>query len=197
MRVRLKYRDELFPTTTSGSVYHYVYRGNNIYDPDLTGTGHQPMGFDQWAALYSQFQVISSSCKLQGTDTSSTSAPSTLVVSLCPTISSTDIASYQPTTVGELPYAKQKIFFNHQSNQADNVLYQTIRTAKCLGSPGANIIGAVDYSGLSSGTAPTRGYYWHINLQDVGENASVVDVQLYVEIEYEVVWWARLSPPES
>jgi hypothetical protein len=155
------------------------------------------MGFDQWAALYTQFQVTGSSCRLKGTDTSSTSAPSTLAVSLCPTINSTDINSYQPTTVGELPYGKQTIFFNHNASQVSNVLYQKIRTSRILGAPAADLVGSVDYSGLTTGTAPTRGFYWHINLQDVGESASVADVQLYVEVEYDVVFWARLSPAES
>jgi hypothetical protein len=169
-----------------------------MYDPDLTGTGHQPMGYDQWSALYSQFQVLSSHCRLRGTDTSGTSAPSTLAVSLCPTISSTDINAYQPTTVGELPYSKQKIFFNHNASQVDNQLATSVRTARILGSPAADLIGSVDYSGISvAGTAPTRGFYWHINLQDVGESASVADVQLFVEIEYDVVFWARSSPAES
>jgi hypothetical protein len=197
MRVKMKYRDELFPTTSSGSVYSYVYRGNNIYDPDLTGTGHQPMGYDQWAALYSQFQVVASSCNIRGTDTSTSATVQAMTVSLCPTINSSDINAYQPTTVGELPYGKQKIFFSHYSNQLGNRIDSHMRTSRILGAPAADIVGSVDYAGLVSGTEPTRGFYWHINLQDVGESISIADVQLYVEVEYEVVFWARVSPAES
>jgi len=35
------------------------FRLNDCYDPDYTGTGHQPMGFDQMMAFYSTFRVLS------------------------------------------------------------------------------------------------------------------------------------------
>lgn len=35
----------------------YVFSLNNLYDPNVTGTGHQPLGFDQLAALYRYFVV--------------------------------------------------------------------------------------------------------------------------------------------
>jgi len=30
---------------------------NSLYDPNSTGTGHQPMGFDQWALHYNEYVV--------------------------------------------------------------------------------------------------------------------------------------------
>lgn len=30
---------------------------NGLYDPDITGAGHQPRGFDQWIALYKRYKV--------------------------------------------------------------------------------------------------------------------------------------------
>lgn len=35
----------------------YVWRMNSLYDPDQTGTGHQPMAHDQWATLYKKYRV--------------------------------------------------------------------------------------------------------------------------------------------
>lgn len=35
-----------------------VFRLNSIYDPDYTGSGHQPYGYDQMALLYKQYKVI-------------------------------------------------------------------------------------------------------------------------------------------
>lgn len=34
-----------------------VYRINSLFDPDLTGTGHQPMYFDQIAQIYQKYLV--------------------------------------------------------------------------------------------------------------------------------------------
>lgn len=37
-----------------------VYRANDMFDPEVALGGHQPMGFDQWMALYDHFTVIGS-----------------------------------------------------------------------------------------------------------------------------------------
>lgn len=54
---RLRYCDSITLTTTSGSVGSYVLRANDLFDPDFTGTGHQPMGFDQMMVFYNHFTV--------------------------------------------------------------------------------------------------------------------------------------------
>lgn len=36
-----------------------VFSANNLFDPNYTGTGHQPMFFDNYAALYSKYKVNS------------------------------------------------------------------------------------------------------------------------------------------
>jgi len=41
-------------TSTAGSVSTYKYSANGLYDPDITGTGDQPMGWDQMMLLYNQ-----------------------------------------------------------------------------------------------------------------------------------------------
>lgn len=47
----------------------YVFRANSVYDPDFTGTGHQPMMFDTYMALYDHYQVKWSSIKVINTPT--------------------------------------------------------------------------------------------------------------------------------
>jgi len=59
MTMKLKYAENIRHTITAGFV-QYVWRANGIYDPNVTGTGHQPMYFDQMMALYNHFVVISS-----------------------------------------------------------------------------------------------------------------------------------------
>jgi hypothetical protein len=55
--VRLNYSDYDKFTATTGVLAKYQYRLNSAYDPDFTGTGHQPLGFDQWAAYYNHYVV--------------------------------------------------------------------------------------------------------------------------------------------
>jgi len=42
-----------------GTCSGYVFNLSSIFDPDVTGTGHQPLGHDQFALLYHHYQVIS------------------------------------------------------------------------------------------------------------------------------------------
>lgn len=35
----------------------YVFRLNSLYDPNLTGVGHQPQGYDQMAQFYNTYRV--------------------------------------------------------------------------------------------------------------------------------------------
>lgn len=42
----------------AGVTASYVFAANGLYDPNVTGAGHQPMGFDQIIALYNQYVVI-------------------------------------------------------------------------------------------------------------------------------------------
>lgn len=61
MRVRLVYGEQFtLDPGASGVPAQQVWRANDCYDPDFTGAGHQPRGFDQWMALYGTGQVIKS-----------------------------------------------------------------------------------------------------------------------------------------
>ncbi len=50
-----RYSEVLTFTLVSGAVQSYSFRANSLFDPDRTGTGHQPLGFDQLSALYNRY----------------------------------------------------------------------------------------------------------------------------------------------
>jgi len=49
-------------TSTVGAFAVYDYAANGLFDPDITGGGHQPYGFDQWTTFYSKLTVVRSKC---------------------------------------------------------------------------------------------------------------------------------------
>lgn len=60
-------------TTTGGVVgITHTFGLNACFDPDITGVGHQPMGWDQWAKFYGLYKVWKCDVKLRpmhfGTD---------------------------------------------------------------------------------------------------------------------------------
>lgn len=57
--VKLRYVEH-FTLDYVASIPEYRFRANSIFDPNYTGTGHQPMGRDQWAELYQRYIVVGS-----------------------------------------------------------------------------------------------------------------------------------------
>jgi len=56
---RLRYSSTFGGATASGAITStYVIRANDLFDPDFSGTGHQPMGFDQMMTFYNHFCVV-------------------------------------------------------------------------------------------------------------------------------------------
>ncbi len=64
-RCALRYaQTKTYTTGASGvSGTENAFSLNSLYDPDITGVGHQPYGFDQVASLYSKYLVMS--CDVQ------------------------------------------------------------------------------------------------------------------------------------
>jgi hypothetical protein len=44
-------------TSSTATASTYVFRLNSLFDPDLTGTGHQPYQYDQVSGLYGSYRV--------------------------------------------------------------------------------------------------------------------------------------------
>lgn len=62
--LKLTYRDNGFNIATILGQTHYLFRGNGPYDPDFSGFGVQPYGYDQVAPLYNTYNVKASSIKV-------------------------------------------------------------------------------------------------------------------------------------
>lgn len=60
LKTTLRYYDNVAINPGAGTAGSHVFIANGMYDPDFTGTGHQPRGFDQIMALYDHFVVIGS-----------------------------------------------------------------------------------------------------------------------------------------
>lgn len=60
MRTKLIYQEDIILDASAGGVVaKNQFTLNGLYDPNITGTGHQPLGFDNFMAVYSKYTVIS------------------------------------------------------------------------------------------------------------------------------------------
>lgn len=56
--VRMRYCDEVDLDPGAAVAATHVFSCTGLYDPDVTGTGHQPLGFDQWMQFYDHYTVL-------------------------------------------------------------------------------------------------------------------------------------------
>ena len=82
--VKLPY-SEPFVTTIpiAGQGMAFSFNLNSIYDPNRTGTGHQPMGHDQWAVFYQRYRVYGVTYDINLTNMNADSAIQGGIVNTC------------------------------------------------------------------------------------------------------------------
>lgn len=61
---KIRYTEFVNFNPTVGAAAVLIFKANGCYDPNFTGIGHQPLGFDQYMAMYEHFRVVSSTCTL-------------------------------------------------------------------------------------------------------------------------------------
>jgi len=82
-RRKTMYHDSVTITSTAGAVGRYFFSANGLFDPNITGTGHQPLGFDQLMLLYEQCTCVFSKISVVFIN-NATGFYTRCAVSLCP-----------------------------------------------------------------------------------------------------------------
>lgn len=60
MTMTHRYNETVPVAISSGFVTQYAFSTLNMYDPNVTGTGHQPLNYDTMAGIYDHWTVIGS-----------------------------------------------------------------------------------------------------------------------------------------
>lgn len=150
IRLKLSYNSYVSLSGSSGVPFAQVYQ-NSLFDPDLTGSGNQPLGLDQWAAFYNLYRVNGVSCEVIGCNTNSTT-PLTFV--LYPSLDPTPPG----TTSGVLstPYAKS-VVTSISAGNSKMTLKNYMSTKKIFGFK--NIDQNPEFESAVTGS-PVNLWYW-------------------------------------
>lgn len=65
LRMKHRYVEILNVGSTLGALVTHNFRANGMFDPNQTGTGHQPMYYDQMTAIYNHWTVVKSKISIQ------------------------------------------------------------------------------------------------------------------------------------
>lgn len=72
---KMKYSEQI----TTNAVGQFQFNLNSIYDPNRSGTGHQPYSFDTLASMYNRYRVIACGWRIQANWTSNSTAQPVLL----------------------------------------------------------------------------------------------------------------------
>lgn len=70
-QTKMVYAESLTLNGASGIAETYQWRLNSLFDPDYTSTGHQPLGYDEWAKFFNHYVVKKVSWEIQVVGTTS------------------------------------------------------------------------------------------------------------------------------
>jgi hypothetical protein len=165
-------------TSTTGSVVTYRFAGNSCYDPDQTGTGGQPVNYDDFTAHYLRYRVIASRCTTVSYAPSSTTSGVQNYV-LYPQNSTA--ASDVPTAAGQ-PYSISTV-----CHPIPTVVSQFATTQKIVGRNPRT----TDALGAQYNADPADLWYWTFNVQTV-DGQSTSSAYYQIVLDYQVEFFDRL-----
>jgi len=167
---------QLNPAT--GATASYVIRGNDLYDPNVTGTGKQPYNFDQWMTLYARFVVLWSQIEVWASTIDSNKQ---FTISLIPSISSSP-----PTTtdqVPEMPGVKSTIFTGYQMSKSLGYVKSQRKTKTVFGVK--DVLDDIEFSGsAASSPAADNTWYWLIQVQGNDSTFDPSAITLTIKVKY-------------
>ncbi|WP_445775552.1 hypothetical protein [Shewanella sp.] len=180
--VKLRYCDTVTINPGLGTVGYHSFRANSCFDPDYTGTGHQPLGFDQWSTFYNHYIVVGAKIKI--TVTSNSGPGSGMLVSgialtdEVATISNfTDLMEQGLTRV-----QKQSVHMNAQRPRATTKCYSAKKFFNVI-----NVLDNWTRIGAKINANPVEMAYFNV----WATNSTAVDqtnVDIIIELEQIVVF---------
>jgi hypothetical protein len=170
LSIKLPYL-QLFNFASSGN-NHQVFAANGCYDPDITGTGLQPLGFDEWSSFYKRYLVEHCSIEIEATNNAA--LPCTLC--LYPSGVVTGLSDIEDS-LAQYGAAWRRLGGNGAQNRA--TLKMDFNTKNWLGYK--SIVSTL-YAAVTSN--PDLLGYFHINAENFG--GTTLDLYLTVKLVYSI-----------
>lgn len=171
---KLKYSQNVQLATTGANPIYHLFRTNSLFDPDYTGVGHQPYGFDQLAILYTKYRVYGMKYKI--TCTNIAAVPVNVAVVLKPVNTPSTVWS----TIAEKPYNQVRHLAPQGAGGSIKVINGYVQNHKLLGVSKQEYRIDDDFD-ASMGGNPTTVAYLHVYVEAPAGTAAhnvYVDVQL-------------------
>jgi hypothetical protein len=196
---KLQYSDTDWPLhgTFDGinTYYHHVFRGNSINDPDVTGVGTQPYGHDEWAGLYNNYAVMSSSITilLNIYCTSGSQLGKGFTAFLYPDDQTAAPTYVERADLAQVPMVKVYHLDAMGANGRHHFKLKHYKsTRKMFYNRATNTNPSNMYNATAFNANPTNQWYWHVI---VFQNDGPVDIStsLTMEMDAKVNYYTKLT----
>lgn len=177
LKFKHKYVDDI-SLTAGATTQRYLFACNGMYDPDITGTGHQPLFFDQLTELYNHYHVIGSKIKY-------TIVPAGTSVQVPFKVISTinDDSTPSVSTAAEEEQTKAIVRYCQGGVNPDKLfITQSWSAKKNFG----NVMSNDELKG-NSGANPTETSCYQLSLRPL-DGITSVTVYIHVEISFIAIW---------
>ena len=177
-----------FPTGVAGVVDGRVFSANSMFDPDVTGGGHQPLMHDQMAVIYTKYLVIGA--KITVTFISATSEGASMVG--IRTAKDTTILTNQDQ-LREHGDCKWKLITGLESGRSVTTVTKKFSPKRFFSV--TNLKDESDLQALPNASPARQGYFHVFNAPvDAGSAAACV---AQVLITYITLWHKPEALPQS
>jgi len=185
----LRYVDTVAISTglATGTLAKWLFSANGCYDPDITSTGHQPLGFDNYMAIYNHFTVNSATIKATFYINGDLNEDGIFNVGIYDDDSATNTVTVNALAEGGTR-RKHAMLTSHMDQKT---LYSNYKARQ--------IFGSADVSDTSlRGTAsanPSEIHSWVLWAFNYGTTTDRIDCN--VDIEYNVTFYERKDLTEN
>lgn len=183
---RVRYYDTYAMTVTTGSLGKQVMRWNSTFDPDFTGTGHQPLYRDTLAAVYDHYAVVSARATI--TIVNQSTVP--LIVG-CVTDDDSSAAG-SVSVLCEQGTGEHKLL-PPLTGSLSSVTFRP--TWDCKRVLGIDPYSSEEYK-TSVASNPTEESYLHV-WGTVTDGSSSTTIVVAIELEQTVIWTELATPSSS
>lgn len=186
LRTSLVYVGNPAITTVSSYVSSWVFKGNALYDPDDTGSGHQPRGYDQIMPLYTKYWVNASKIYVD-------------FVTYTTAVGGETLCAVYPEDVSPTPASYTDLLERNDVKWAMTTVSGGGKMCSVVNSTTTKLqFGDIDYSNQegTQTTDPTDKWYWVVGISTINGTTTATG-QAYVRIEYDVYFSEPRLPAQS
>lgn len=190
--VRHRYCSNINIDPGIGSAANYLFRANSVFDPDYTGIGHQPLGYDQLGVFYDHYVVMGAKITAKFVSLNTDGALGSAVVGIMLKDNASPLTN--PTGIIEQSRSGYRIMTNSRAQGLATVT-STYSPRKFFGikdiSDNRSLLGA----NLSSN--PPEDAYFHVFAAPLDPAINTSGLSVLITIEYLVKYTERKTLVQS